>query len=114
MTDEPPEALETPEDNDFPIKVADLLEAVATRIRAMTVDRIARVITFITLGMVALTLIGLAFIFFLVGLLRILDELFRKACDCGYSMELAYAAVGGLFLLVGALMWRKRIRHEAE
>ncbi|HAX81187.1 MAG TPA: hypothetical protein DCY40_01285 [Actinobacteria bacterium] len=103
-----------PEEDDFPIKVADLFEAVATRIRAMTVDRIARVITFITLGIVALALIGLAFIFLLVGLFRILDELFHKACDCGYSMEIAYAAVGGLFLLAGVLMWRRRIRHEAE
>jgi hypothetical protein len=110
VTTPPPE----PAEDDFPIKVADLFEAVATRIRAMTVDRIARVITFITLGMVALTLVGLAFIFFLVGLFRILDELLRKACDCGYSMELAYAAVGGLFLLLGLLMWRKRIRREAE
>jgi len=114
VTDERPETAATPEEDDFPIKVADLFEAVATRIRAMTVDRVARVITFITLGLVALTLIGLAFIFFLVGLFRILDELARKACDCGYSMEIAYAVVGGLFLLVGVLMWRRRIRHEAE
>jgi hypothetical protein len=99
---------------DFPARIADLLEAVATRIRALTVDRVARVITFITLGMVALTLIGLAFIFFLVGLFRIADELLRKACDCGYSMELAYALVGGLFLLFGALMWRKRIVREGK
>ena len=103
-----------PEREDFPAKVAGLLEAVATRIRAATVDRIARVITFVTLGMVALTLVGLAFIFLLVGLFRIADELFRKACDCGYSMEIAYAVVGGLFLLFGALMWRKRIDRKAE
>lgn len=96
---------------DLPTRVADLLETVATRIRALTVDRIARVITFITLGMVALILIGLAFIFFLVGLFRILDELARKACDCGFSMEIAYALVGGLFLLLGALLWRKRIKR---
>jgi hypothetical protein len=101
-------------DDDFPAKVADLFEAVTTRIRALTVDRIARVITFITLGLVALTLVGLAFIFFLVGLFRIADELFRKVCDCGYSMEIAYAVVGGLFLLFGALMWRKRIDRKAS
>ena len=111
MVDEIPE----PEDHeDLPSRVADLLEAVATRVRALTVDRIARVITFITLGMVALTLVGLAFIFFLVGIFRVLDELLRKACDCGFSMELAYAIVGGLFLLLGVLMWRKRIKREAE
>ncbi|MBI5156919.1 MAG: hypothetical protein HZA58_02765 [Acidimicrobiia bacterium] len=105
---------DSPETEDFPIKVAGLLEAVATRIRAMTVDRVARVIKFVTLGLVALTLVGLAFIFFLVGLFRIADELLRKACDCGYSMELAYAIVGGLFLVFGALLWRKRISRGAE
>lgn len=106
---------ENPSDQqDFPFKVAELLEAVATRIRAMTVDRVAKVIKFITLGMVALTLVGLAFIFFLVGIFRIADELLRKICDCGYSMELAYAIVGGLFLLFGALLWRKRISREVE
>ena len=105
---------DSPDKEDFPFKVAGLLEAVATRIRAMTVDRVARVIRFVTLGMVALTLVGLAFILFLVGVFRIADELLRKACDCGYSMELAYAIVGGLFLLFGALLWRKRISREAE
>ena len=93
MTSEAPsDPDDTTDRSDFPAKVADLLEAVATRIRALTVDRIARAITFITLGMLALTLVGLAFIFFLVGLFRIADELARKACDCGYSMEIAYAS----------------------
>ena len=107
-------AAPNPERDEFPVRVADLLEGIATRIRAMTVDRIARVITYITLGLVALTLLGLAFIFFLVGLFRIADELMRKVCDCGYSMELAYAVVGGLFLLLGAFLWRKRIRTKAQ
>ncbi len=108
----PEEAAPRPERDDLPVRVADLLELIATRIRAMTVDRIARVITFVTLGLVALTLVGLAFIFFLVGLFRIADGLISKVCDCGYSMELAYAGVGGLFLLLGALLWRNRVRRE--
>lgn len=103
---------ETPREDDFPTRVADLLEGIATRIRALTVDRVARVITFITLGIVALVLVGIAFIFFLVGLFRIADELIRKACDCGASMEIAYAVVGGLFLLFGALLWSKRTRRS--
>ncbi len=108
------ESHEREDHEDFPSRVAGLLELVATRVRAMTVDRIARVITYITLGMVALVLVGLAFIFFLVGIFRVLDELLRKACDCGFSMELAYAIVGGLFLLFGALLWRKRIKRGEE
>lgn len=97
---------------DFPTRVADLLEAVATRIRALTVDRVARAITFVTLGMVALVLVAMAFIFFLVGLFRIVEELIFKACDCGSAMEISYAVIGGLFLVFGALLWSRRTTNE--
>ena len=99
---------------DFPTKVADFLEAVATRIRAMTVDRVARAITFVTLGLVALTLVTSAVIFFLIGLLRITGELTRKACDCTRYMEITYAILGGVFLALGALLWFKRIRKPSK
>ena len=97
---------------DFPSQVADFLESIATRIRAMTVDRVAKGITYVTLGLVAMTLVSIAFIFFLVGLFRIVEELIFKACDCSQAMEISYAVVGGLFLLVGALLWSRRTRTE--
>lgn len=95
---------------DFPTRVADLLESVATRIRSMTVDRVARVITYVTLGLVAAALVTIAFIFSMVGLFRILEELVFKACDCSQAMEISYGAIGGLFVLVGALLWSRRTR----
>ena len=97
---------------DFPTRVADLLESVATRIRALTVDRAARAITWVTLGLVGLILVVMAFIFFLVGLFRIVEELIFKACDCGAAMEISYGAVGGLFLLIGALLWSRRTKSK--
>ncbi len=97
---------------DFPSQVADFLESIATRIRAMTVDRVAKGITYVTLGLVAMTLVSISFIFFLVGLFRITEELIFKACDCSQAMEISYAAVGGLFLLLGALLWSRRTRQE--
>lgn len=97
---------------DFPTRIADLLESVATRIRALTVDKVARVITFVTLGFVALVLVMMAFGFFLVGIFRIVEELVFKACDCQAAMEISYASVGGLFLLVGALLWSRRTKNE--
>jgi len=97
---------------DFPTRVADLLESVATRIRALTVDRAARAITWVTLGLVGLILVVMAFIFFLVGLFRIVEELIFKACDCGAAMEISYGAVGGLFLLIGALLWWRRTKSK--
>jgi uncharacterized membrane protein len=97
-----------------PARIADFLEAIATRIRSMTVDKIARVITFVTLGFVALTLVTLAVIFFLVGLFRVTGELVHKACDCTRYMEITYAIIGGVFLGLGALVWSKRVRRKDE
>jgi hypothetical protein len=95
---------------DFPTRIADLLERITDKIRSMTVDRVARILTFIALGLVATVLVGLAFVFFLVGLMRIAGELVRKVCDCTLAMEIAYAIVGGLFLAFGAFLWSKRTK----
>ena len=97
---------------DFPTRIADLLESIATRIRSLTVDKVARVITFVTLGFVALILVTMAFVFFLVGMFRIVEQLLFKACNCSEAMEISYAAVGGLFLLMGALLWSRRTKHK--
>lgn len=113
MTDSGPE-IPADEPNDFPARVADLLEAITTRIRAMTVDRVARAIKWVTLGLVGLTMIGLAFGFLLFGLFRIANGFLFRICDCGYSMELAYGILGGLFLLLGAFLWRKRLVRESK
>lgn len=99
--------------DDFPTRIADLLEAVATKIRAMTVDRIARLITLITLGIVALMLVSTALVFLLIGLFRIVGELVHKAGGGDWSMEITYVVVGGVFLLLGWLMWRKRTTAPA-
>jgi len=99
---------------DFPTRIADFLESLTTRVRALTVDRVARAITFATLGLVAITLVMAAFVFVLVGLFRILEELIFKACDCSQAMEISYGAVGGLFLLIGVLLWLRRTRTKAE
>jgi hypothetical protein len=99
---------------DFARRIPDLLESITERIRAMTVDRVAKVLTYLALGLVAMTLVTLAFVFLFVGLFRILGELATKACDCTSGMEIAYAVVGGLFLLVGVLLWVKRIAKDDD
>ncbi len=99
---------------DFPTRVADFLESLATRVRELTVDRLARVIKFVTLGLVAVTLVTISFIFLLVGLFRILEELIFKACDCSQAMEISYGIIGGLFVLVGVFLWSRRTRTKTE
>ncbi len=99
---------------DFPSRIADFLEALATRIRSLTVDRIARVITFVTLGCLGTVMVVVAAGFVLIGIFRIVEELVFKACDCSQAMEISYAVVGGLFLLIGALLWRNRSRAPTD
>ncbi|MDX1690569.1 MAG: phage holin family protein [Acidimicrobiia bacterium] len=99
---------------DFARRIPDLLESITERIRAMTVDRAAKVITVLALGLVAMTLVTMALIFLFVGIFRIADEVTYKICDCTSSMEIAYAIVGGLFLLVGALLWARRKPPQNE
>ncbi len=98
----------------FPTRIADFLESIATRIRSLTVDRAARVIMFVTLGLVAMALSGIAFVFLLVGLFRILEELIFKACECSQAMEISYGIIGGLFALAGALFWARRFRSKTD
>jgi uncharacterized membrane protein len=99
---------------DFPSRIADFLETLAARIRSLTVDKIARVIKFVTLGCLGTVLVLVAAGFLLVGIFRIVEELIFKACDCTQAMEISYAVVGGLFLLIGALLWRSRNRGTTE
>ncbi len=85
---------------DFPAKIADLLETTATRIRAMTVDRIARWIRWTAAGMVVAVLGVIVIVFLIVGLFRLLGELI--------GVEWAYVLLGGLFVLVGLLLLSRR------
>ena len=94
---------------DFSKRIPDVLESATDRVRSLTVDRAARFLKYLALGLVIAVLVLLAVIFLLVGLSRITDGLIAKACrDCSWSMEVAYAAVGGLFLLFGAFLWSAR------
>ncbi len=90
--------------SDYPAKIADLLEDLATRIRSMTVDRASVAVTWTAIGIVAATAAVLALIWVLVGFFRALGTLIGQ--------ELAYAVVGGILLIVGVLVWVKRFPDE--
>ena len=86
-------------------RFADLVEGIAAKARAMSVDRLARAITLTALGLGAILLVLVALVLACVGLFRLLA--------IGVGTAAAYAIFGGLFLAAGWLSWRKR-RHVAE
>lgn len=93
--------------DDFTQRIPDLLERLTGKIRSITVDPAARVLTILAVILIAGALVTFAVIFLFIGLFRILGELVN-------DMELAYAIVGGLFLVLGLLLWSKRLAKDIE
>lgn len=100
--------------DDYSTRIPELLESATDRVKSLTVDRAAKVITIASLGLLALVLGIMAFVFLLVGILRILAEIIDKIWDNDHPMEIAYAILGGLFLVVGAFLWAKRTDTSDE
>ena len=99
--------------DDFSQRIPDMLESATERVRSLTVDRVARFIKIAALGLVITILVALALVFLFVGMARIVNGLIAHACsDCSWSMPVVYAALGGLFLLFGALLWFARTKRK--
>jgi drug/metabolite transporter superfamily protein YnfA len=87
--------------DDFPTKIADFLEETARKIRAITVDRVRNAAKWTALGMVIAVLGAMATLFVFIAVFRLLGE------TIGYRTT--YAAIGGLFVLLGAFFWSRRV-----
>ncbi len=87
--------------DDYPAKIADLLETVATRIRSLTVDRVKGWVTWAAVGLVAAMLGILIVVFLMIGLFRFLAN--------QVGTEPAYLILGGIFLVAGMFLWTRRL-----
>lgn len=85
---------------DYAAKFAELLEQVATRIRSVTVDRVARGIRLTGLGILAFTLGFTAVLFLLYAIFGALEIPLTTAG--------ALALIGALLSGLGAYFWIKR------
>jgi hypothetical protein len=92
--------------SDYPTQIADFLENTAQRIRTMTVDRVAGWAKWTGVGIVAAFLGLVLTIFLIVGLVRLLAGL--------VGMQWAYTIIGGLFIVIGAFLWRLRLPPEGS
>jgi uncharacterized membrane-anchored protein len=87
-------------------KIADFLEDIATKIRSVTVDRAATAITWIAISVVLVVALSMALFWFLVGIFRALGTLM--------GTEVAYAVVGVILTIVGAVMWIRRYPQDRD
>lgn len=85
-------------------RVADGLEQFATKVRELSVDRAATAITWAAVGVIVLVTAVMATIWLLIGIFRALGTLI--------GVEVAYAVVGLVLILVGALVWSRRYPQD--
>lgn len=89
---------------DYAARFADLLEQVAVKIRAMTIDRIARVIKLTGLGILAA---GLA----LTALIFLVWTIFG-ALEIPLTTAGAFAVFGVVLAVAGGILWFQRSRND--
>ena len=88
----------------IPVRVADGLEQLATKIRELSVDRAAVAITWAAVGVILIVAAITAIVWLLVGIFRALGTLM--------GTETAYAVVGLILILVGAFVWSRRYPQD--
>lgn len=86
---------------DYPAAIADFLEDLALKVRGLTIDRIRDATTWAAVGLILFAMFVVLAVFILIGLFRLLASL--------VGVELAYLILGGLFIIVGAFLWSKRM-----
>ncbi|MDA2978902.1 MAG: hypothetical protein O3B42_03950 [Actinomycetota bacterium] len=87
-------------------RIADLLEMIATKVRALTVDRAAAAITWIAVSIMLVVALSMALFWLLVGIFRALGALM--------GTETAYAVVGAVLILAGAVIWMRRYPQDRK
>lgn len=85
-------------------RIADFLEMIATKVRELTVDRAAAAITWTAVGLIIFVAISMAIFWLLVGIFRALGALM--------GTEVAYAVVGAVLILAGAIVWIRRYPQD--
>lgn len=90
--------------HEYAARFADLLEQVATKIRSMTVDRVARAIKLTGLGIVvaALALTTLTFLLWAIF----------GALEIPLTTAGAFAVFGAVFITAGSYFWLTRTKEE--
>jgi hypothetical protein len=86
-------------------RIADLLEMIATKVRELSVDRAAVAITWTAVALLLITAGVMAIFWLLVGIFRALGALMD-------DIETAYAVVGIILVIAGAVIWIRRYPQD--
>jgi len=88
--------------DDLPTRFADFLESIVLRIRAMTVDRVARFLRLTAMGVMVASLGIMAVVFLLLTV--------YGALEIPLGPDGAFGVLGLILLIGGGFMWSRRSR----
>lgn len=92
---------------DWPDEIADRIESVVLAVRSKTTLPITRAARAVVFGLVAGALGAVAFLLFVIGIVRLLD-VYLPWHPLGRRVWTVDAGAAAIFLGAGAFAWRKR------
>ena len=90
---------------DWPVLATDRIEAVVETVREKTTVPVQKVARGIVYGLIAAIMALLALVLVVIGLLRL--HVYLPFHPEGRRVWVSYVGIGAIFILVGALLWRK-------
>lgn len=102
----------TPTDSDWTVAVADRIEGVVTTLRDRTTVPVTKVARAVVFGLIIATGGIAALVLLVIGLLRL--HVYWPFEPGGRKLWVTYVGLGAIFVIVGALMWRKRTVRSKE
>ena len=87
---------------DWATQLVDTFEQAVGSVRAKTSEPATKIVKYSVFAVMAVGLAVLLFCFLVIGLVRLADSYLPK------GVWLAYFVMGSMFMLIGALLWRRR------
>ena len=94
--------------DDWAVSTADTIERLVESVRSNTSDRLVSVARLVVFGLLAAILGTIALVLFCIFAVRILDSYIPG------GVWVVYLVLGGLFTLVGLLLWQRAWKRPAR
>ena len=94
--------------DDWAVQTADTIERLVESVRSNTSDRLVSVTRLVVFGLLAAILGLIALVLFAILVVRILNNYIPG------GVWIVYLLLGGLFTLVGLLLWRQAWKRPAR
>lgn len=91
---------------DFATRTVDTIDTVVSTIRGKTVDPLIKLTRIVVYGILAMMALVVVAILGSIALIRILD-----VYAFGNRVWISYLIIGGIFTVIGLLLWSKRTKR---